>query len=96
MVVDSTLTNLFKLDCGITTNAYDGLIVHIEEQAIAALTETGITLPDNPTAEDYGLVRMYATWLWRQRDEKDQPMPRMLQYSIHNRLFSQKAATEDA
>lgn len=81
------LLSALKVDLGITTTAYDERLQAIIEASKTAITITGITLEDN--AVDNQLVIMYASWLWRRRDSGD-GMPRMLQYAIHQRLFSEK------
>lgn len=73
------------------------------EQRAAYLTQTisaaqafiareGITLTDS--IEDGQLVEMYAAYLVRKRATTE-PMPRMLRWTLNNRLFSQKAQVSD-
>ena len=66
-------------------------------QAISAaqafIAREGISLTDS--VEDGQLVEMYAAYLIRKRAD-DPGMPRMLRWALNNRLFSQKAVTEDA
>lgn len=81
------LLTALKIDLGITTTAYDERLTAIIEASQTALEITGITLES--TASDNQLVIMYASWLWRRRDSGE-GMPRMLQYAIHQRLFSEK------
>lgn len=65
-------------------------------QAISAaqafITREGITLTDS--IEDGQLVEMYAAYLVRKRATTE-PMPRMLRWTLNNRLFSQKAQVSD-
>lgn len=66
------------------------------EQAISAaqafITREGIDLSDS--IEDGQLVEMYAAYLVRKRATTE-PMPRMLRWTLNNRLFSQKAQVSD-
>lgn len=65
-------------------------------QAISAaqafIAREGITLTDS--IEDGQLVEMYAAYLVRKRATTE-PMPRMLRWTLNNRLFSQKARVSD-
>lgn len=65
-------------------------------QAISAaqafITREGIDLSDS--IEDGQLVEMYAAYLVRKRATTE-PMPRMLRWTLNNRLFSQKAQVSD-
>lgn len=65
-------------------------------QAISAanafITREGIALTDS--IEDGQLVEMYAAYLVRKRATTE-PMPRMLRWTLNNRLFSQKAQVSD-
>lgn len=60
----------------------------VVDAAIAFITREGITLED--TVEDLQLVEMYAAYLVRKRNTTE-AMPRMLRWSLNNRLFSQKS-----
>ena len=75
----------------ITSQAFNDSLTARIRTAQARIAEHGITLQD--TEADRDLVVMYAAWLWRSRVTGD-GMPRMLQFAINNRLFSQKARTE--
>lgn len=61
------------------------------QQCISAaqqfITREGIDLTDS--IEDGQLVEMYAAYLVRKRATTE-PMPRMLRWTLNNRLFSQK------
>lgn len=79
------------------------------EQRLAYLTQTvnaakefiaqeGVTLTDS--VGDGQLVEMYAAYLVRKRASKGGdyvpgPMPRMLRWTLNNRLFAQKAGGAD-
>ena len=66
-------------------------------QAISAaqafITREGINLTDS--VEDGQLVEMYAAYLIRKRAD-DPGMPRMLRWTLNNRIFSQKASDTNA
>ena len=63
------------------------------QQCISAaqqfITREGINLTDS--IEDGQLVEMYAAYLVRKRATTE-PMPRMLRWTLNNRLFSQKVS----
>lgn len=61
--------------------------------AQAFITREGITLTDS--IEDGQLVEMYAAYLVRKRATVE-AMPRMLRWTLNNRIFSQKASEGDA
>jgi hypothetical protein len=81
-----------KLDLQLIGNAYDDFILELIAQALEEIAAYGITL-DLTSSRDAGLVRMYAAWLYRNRaatNPADSAMPRMLQFNLNNRLFSEK------
>ena len=90
-MTDSELLTMLKIDCGITTTAFDERLAQCVEAAKSEITREGATLVD--TASDSQLVVMYAAWLWRKRDTGE-GMPRMLRYAINQRVFSEKMQTE--
>ena len=79
--------SMLKVDLGITTASYDQRLTALVASAEEMITREGINLTDK--LEDVQLLVMYAAWLWRRRDTGD-GMPRMLRYTLNNRLFSQK------
>lgn len=81
---------LLKLDLQITTTAYDELLSQMISSAEGMIAREGIVL-DSKKAEDTQLVVMYAAYLYRRRRDENPAMPRMLRFSLNNRLFSQKA-----
>lgn len=89
-MTDSELLTMLKIDCGITTTAFDERLAQYVETAEAEITREGATLAD--TASDSQLIVMYAAWLWRKRDTGE-GMPRMLRYAINQRVFSQKMSS---
>lgn len=81
-----------KLDLQLIGNAYDDFLLELIAQALEEIAASGITL-DPTSSRDAGLVRMYAAWLYRNRaatNPADSAMPRMLQFSLNNRLFGEK------
>lgn len=90
-MTDSELLTMLKIDCGITTTAFDERLAQYVEVAKSEITREGATLVD--IASDSQLVVMYAAWLWRKRDTGE-GMPRMLRYAINQRVFSEKMQTE--
>ena len=86
-MAEALLTPL-KIDLGISSNVFDNRLKARIETAAQRITEAGITL--NGSAADMDLVLMYAAWLWSSRTT-GAPMPRMLQYTLHSRLFGEKA-----
>lgn len=77
-----------KIDLNITADVYDERLISRMQPAAERITSMGITLGD--TESDRDLVLMYAAWLWRERATGD-PMGRMLQQALNNRLLGQKA-----
>ena len=86
------LLAMLKVDLGITTTAYDTRLTQYINSAKEMIGTEGITL-NTTDLEDAQLVVMYAGWLWRKRDNGD-AMPRMLRWTLNNRLFSEKMNAE--
>lgn len=55
----------------------------------------GIVLQEPFSTEDGQLIVMYAEYLYRKR-ATNEPMPRMLRWTLNNRLMSQKAGGSSA
>lgn len=91
MNMDVLLAGL-KTDLGFRTEVYDERLADRLTEAQERLTAEGITLKN--TVRDRDLVIMYAAWLWLNRID-GAPMPRMLVIARNNRLFGQKAQTEE-
>lgn len=81
---------LLQVDLGelYPTDDRKNYLSQVIDAAIAFITREGITLED--TVEDLQLVEMYAAYLVRKRNTTE-AMPRMLRWSLNNRLFSQKS-----
>lgn len=86
------LLTMLKVDLGITTTAYDTRLTQYINSAKEMIGTEGVTL-NTTDMEDAQLVVMYAGWLWRKRDNGD-AMPRMLRWTLNNRLFSEKMNAE--
>lgn len=90
MDLQAMLTPL-KIDLNISADVYDDRLLSRLQTAAERITSMGITLGD--TESDKDLVLMYAAWLWRERITGD-PMGRMLQQALNNRLLGEKARAE--
>lgn len=90
MDLQAMLTPL-KIDLNISADVYDDRLLSRLQTAAERITSMGITLGD--TESDKNLVLMYAAWLWRERITGD-PMGRMLQQALNNRLLGEKARAE--
>ena len=91
MDLQAMLTPL-KIDLNISADVYDDRLLSRLQTAAERITSMGITLGD--TESDKDLVLMYAAWLWRERITGD-PMGRMLQQALNNRLLGEKARAEE-
>lgn len=88
----SAILQSVKYDLQLIGTAYDSFLSELIQQALEEIAAYGITL-DPESSRDAGLVRMYAAWLYRNRaatNPADSAMPRMLQFSLNNRLFGEK------
>ncbi len=86
------LLAMLKVDLGISTTAYDTRLTQYINSAKEMIGTEGVTL-NTTDLEDAQLVVMYAGWLWRKRDNGD-AMPRMLRWTLNNRLFAEKMNAE--
>lgn len=91
MDLQAMLTPL-KIDLNISASVYDDRLLSRLQTATERITSMGIMLGD--TESDRDLVLMYAAWLWRERITGD-PMGRMLQQALNNRLLGEKARAEE-
>lgn len=99
-MTDAGIIELVKLDLGELNNDKDVLIDQMISEAKEYIETEGVTLDLNSNG-DVGLVRMYAAWLFRKRasDKGDGlgnigKMPRMLRWSLNNRVMKEHAQTE--
>lgn len=89
----NTMLTMLKIDLGIASNGYDTRLAQILETSEKAIKAEGASTLDNTDLDDCQLIVMYAAWIWRNRDT-GAGMPRMLRWSLNNRIFAEKAATE--
>lgn len=82
-----------KFDLGILTDAYNERLLQYLSSSYLSITRMGAKL-DAADISHRNIVAQYAAWLWRRRDTGER-MPRMVQYEIHNIIFSQKMRGED-
>lgn len=85
--------SMLKVDLGIASNGYDQRLTQILESSEKAIIAEGASTLDNTVLEDVQLIVMYAAWVWRRRDTGE-GMPRMLRWSLNNRIFAEKARAE--
>ena len=92
--MDIMLTML-KTDLGIrTSTAYDARLTQLLTAAESAIRKEGASTLDASDPLDQQLIVMYAAWLWRRRDNME-GMPRMLRWTLNNRIFGEKAGATD-
>lgn len=84
------ILSILKIDLGISSTALDEYLNNLIEEAETAITREGITVSNS--TEDGMLIENYAAFLYRQRRDKDQTMPKNLRRMLNNRLFSEKAS----
>ena len=93
-MADSTMLAMLKTDLGISTStAYNTRLEQLLTAAQDAITKEGASDLDASDHLDMQLIVMYAAWLWRRRDNMD-GMPRMLRWSLNNRVF--RTVADDA
>ena len=68
---------------------------HLLDSAVKFITREGVVLTSPYSVEDGQLIIMYAAYLFRKR-ATDEGMPRMLRWTLNNRIFGKKAGTENA
>lgn len=74
---------ILKADLQIQTNAIDGYLNTLISSAKEFISREGVLLTDS--YEDALLVEMYASYLYRKREEGGE-MPRMLRFALNNRI----------
>ena len=89
------MLTMLKIDLGIrTSTTYDARLIQLLTAAESAIRKEGASTLDASDPLDQQLIVMYAAWLWRRRDNMD-GMPRMLRWTLNNRIFSEKAGATD-
>lgn len=94
-MVENDFLALVKLDLQRITpqgSDIDTFIIHLIRAAQTEIRREGITLDLEDTG-DCHIVVMYASYLYRKRVGNEPAMPRMLRYTLNNRLFAEKAVT---
>ena len=88
-MTDSELLTMLQVDLGemFPSEARAAYLQQCISAAQQFIIREGINLTDS--IEDGQLVEMYAAYLVRKRATTE-PMPRMLRWTLNNRLFSQK------
>lgn len=84
--MDTYLSQL--LQAGFRAIEREGIALDVTKNESGDMTEV-----NDP--EDANLMVMYAAWLFRKRAEDNPAMPRMLRYSLNNKLFSQKGKVSE-
>lgn len=94
-MTSAEILTLLKVDLGemYPSQQREGYLNQAISAAQSFIAREGINLTDS--AEDGQLVEMYAAYLVRKRAD-DPGMPRMLRWTLNNRLFSQKASGGNA
>lgn len=96
-MADSTMLAMLKTDLGISAaqTAYNTRLEQLLTAAQRLIIEEGASTLDASDPLDMQLIVMYAALLWRRRDSMD-GMPRMLRWSLNNRIMAEKAGSADA
>ena len=95
-MADSTMLAMLKTDLGISVaqTAYNARLEQLLTVAQREIIQEGASTLDASDPLDMQLIVMYAAWLWRRRDEMT-GMPRMLRWTLNNRVMAEKAVTVD-
>lgn len=81
------MLDMLKIDLGIVGTDYDPRLTEYINYSRGEIQRKGVIL-DLTAGGDQELVVMYAAWLWRRR-KTGEGMPRMLRYTLNNRLIGQ-------
>ena len=88
----AAMLGMLKFDLGIATTAYDSRLNQYLKNAEEQITREGVVL-DYGVIGDQQITVMYAAWTWRRRDTGE-GMPRMLRYTLNNRIFAGKVKAD--
>ena len=81
-----------KLNVDRMDNVKDGQLIYLIDVAIESIQREGVhTLDIANSYEDANLVVAYTAHLFRNRNNNEITMPRMLRFALNNRLLSEKA-----
>lgn len=86
---NSDIHAMLKSNLQILGTAWDNYLAQLVEVAKREIEREGIEL-DTSEIDDANLIVMYASYLYRKRNDDSPAMPRMLRYALNNRLFAQK------
>ena len=88
---DAEILTMLQVDLGemFPSDARKAYLQQCISAARQFITREGIALTES--IEDGQLVEMYAAYLVRKRATTE-PMPRMLRWTLNNRLFAQKVS----
>lgn len=78
----------YNLDIIPDDTSRDDYLNQLIASAKALIKREGVILTGS--YEDGQLIVMYAAYMYRKRADSDQPMPRMLRWTLNNKIFSQK------
>lgn len=97
-MTDYERLEVLKTDLQLLTTTQDTYLLHLLKVAEEMIETEGIKLTGS--VGDEHLRIMYAAYLYRKRAESQnnsfqQAMPRMLRWSLNNRLFKQKGSMSD-
>ena len=84
-MTEHEMMSLLKIDLGIIGTAYDPQLGQLIAAAKDMIAREGVALTDS--IEDAQLVILYAAYLFRKR-ATNEGMPRMLRWTLNNRIFS--------
>lgn len=90
---NAEILSLVRADLEQPTHAVDEFLAHLIGVARNKIDEHGIKTFDDDCPGDCGLLVMYTSYLYRKRKAttpEESEMPRMLKYSIHNRVMAEK------
>lgn len=96
-MTDAEILGLVKTDVGLlqTDTQHEAFLEHCLSSAKAFIEREGVTLDLN-SAEDIGIVRMYAAYLFKRRNAgEDATMPRMLRWTLNNRVLAEHGGVSD-
>lgn len=83
-----------KSNLQIAGDSFDDYLEFLIDAAQNAIKAEGITI-DFGAIDDCNLIVMYTSYLYRKRVGDDPVMPRMLRYALNNRVFAEKAKSEE-
>ena len=89
-MTNAEILSMLKSNLQIMGTTWDEYLTQLVEVAKREIEREGIELYTSDV-DDVNLIVMYASYLYRKRNDDSPGMPRMLRYALNNRLLSQKA-----